>query len=209
MNRFVALLLSVLLPLEQAPQNRDQPSGNATVTVRLDGKGSLGLLATADRLDVEKYEKELRCAGLTCEEIAVLVADEIQVRIAAAKAGPAQPSATPPSVFQDPGMGPYVRALVMQGVRGRNLAAAINAERARRQTAAGQVKRPPKDSAATPAKAPVRSSVKVSPASKSSAPVPDRKAAPNEESRPTATGNPKVVAPPPATAESRPASPEA
>ena len=154
MNRVVALLLSVLsaFPSPQAPQNRDSPSGGATasVTVRLDGKGSIGLLAAPDRIAVERYEKDLKGAGLAIEEISVLVADEIQVLIAAAKAGPAAPGATSTSPCQGPGMGSYVRALVMQGVRGRDLAAAIHAEKARRRAAAGQGKGPGKQPARDP-----------------------------------------------------------
>jgi hypothetical protein len=158
MNRAVALLSSLLsaavLASEPGPQNRDKPPAGATasVTVKLDGKGSIGLLATADRLEVEKYEKDLKCAGLTCEEISILIADEIQVRIAAAKAPPAPAGAPPASAFDGPGIGPYVRALVMQGVRGRALASAIHAEKARRRAAAVPAKGPGKAPPSVPGK---------------------------------------------------------
>ena len=153
MNRSVVLSLVADLSAAAlaAPQHPTEPS---PVTVKLDVRANFNLLGTSDKREVERYEKDLKDGGLTVEEVRVLVDDDIQLRIALKTSGQAPaPSATAPAP-QHPGMGPYVRGLVAQGVRGRELAAAIHAEKARRKAANGHGKGPKGADGAAPGKNP-------------------------------------------------------
>jgi hypothetical protein len=148
-----AAISAAALACPQSPSDREKPAGDRKppVTVTIEAKGSIGSLDTADRNEVQKYEKDLKNAGLTLAEVTALVDDEVQVRVTAKKprqqttpvgTGPSPSGSASASAPQGPGMGPYVGALLAQGLRGQELAAAIHAEQARHHGAKGHGKGP-------------------------------------------------------------------